>query len=128
MDAVNRVKLARYWQRRGLMMLQCLGADRGGPGFGQLARNCFDAARECVRLARVELGMVKLRGWWVTECGNRSVLVYAHDADGAVKVAQDSGDWYGDAQDIALLETSVRPMAHIEPSVIAWASDLEFVL
>lgn len=128
MDGVNRVKLARYYQRRGLMMLQCVGADRGSDGFMRLACSNFEARTEQMRLARVELGMVKLRGWWVTECGHRSVLVYAVDAHQALKVAMNSGDWYGDGADVALLETSVRPMAHIEPNVIAWASDLELVL
>lgn len=80
MDAVNRVKLARYWQRRGLMMLQRLGADRGGPGFGELARNCFDAARECVRLARVELGMVKRKQYWIVIEGERVAVVSALSA------------------------------------------------
>lgn len=131
MDAVNRVKLARYHQRRGLRMLKCargVELDTHSVQFRRIAATAFEQARFCMLQARIEAGMVKLRGWWVTECGNRSVLVYAYSAEEAVGIARDSGDWFGDDQDIALLETSVRPMAHIYPSVIAWASDLSFEL
>lgn len=77
MDAVNRVKLARYHQRRGLMMLQCVGADRGGDEFRKLARENFKAARWCVQMARVELGMVKRKQYWILVGGDRIAVVSA---------------------------------------------------
>lgn len=66
MDGVNRVKLARYHQRRGLMMLQCAGAvglDRHSKAFREMARRNFKAARYMMYLARVELGMIKERAF-----------------------------------------------------------------
>lgn len=114
MDAVNRVKLARYWQRRGLMMLQCLGAARGGPGFGQLARNCFDAARECVRLARVELGMVKRKQYWIVVGGERVAVVSALSAAEAREyydmAHSDTGGWADDVEPCTAYEG--RPTTH----------------
>lgn len=128
MDGINRVKLARWYSRRALLMLKCGGADRGNEWFLKAAARYFESAREQMRLARVALGVVKMRGYWVTECGQKSVLVYAGSPDEAVGVAACSGDWYGDAIDSATIEPSVRPMTHIKPSVIAWVSDMDLVV
>lgn len=131
MDGINRVKLARYHNRRGVRMLQCArGTELSthAEQFRKLARASFKCARFQMQTLRSLAGMAKLRGYWVTECGQKSVLVYAGSPDEAVGVAACSGDWYGDAIDSATIEPSVRPMTHIKPSVIAWASDMDLVV
>jgi hypothetical protein len=103
MDGINRVKLAKYHQRRGLMMLQCAGADRGSEAFAEFARDNFAAAREQMRLARIELGMVKCKQWWIVEGGQRVAVVSAMNQDEAWSFYDRTrGDEFGFADDVEL--------------------------
>lgn len=59
MDSVNRVKLARYHQRRGLRMLKCArGVESLGhkKAFLELAAHCFEARDYNVGQARIMIG------------------------------------------------------------------------
>ena len=63
MDAFNRMRLAQYYNRRGVRMLKCAsGVDHCNhkQAFQRLAKECFEARDYQMGQARLELGLPKV--------------------------------------------------------------------